>query len=194
MAARDSQFRSGGSRSGETDQRAFGLVRDGGHSFLVALLRGQGLIFFYVAALVAATRALFGNIAKNSRTILASKQNFSERLNSLLPHGKKGKLAVFCGVEASTVSRWLNGSATPVGESCFKIAEFLGVDAKWLLEGENTQSSANLKDSDVGESACVMREESPIYAARAPQPLTLDERVEKLEKIMKGIQDALNQL
>ena len=59
---------------------------------------------------------------------------------------------------------------------------------------ENTQSSANLKDSDIGESACVTRDESPIYGARAPQPLTLDERVEKLEKIMKGIQDALNQL
>jgi transcriptional regulator with XRE-family HTH domain len=173
-------------------------VRDGGHSFLVALLRVRGLIFFCVAALVAATRALFGNIAKNSRTILASEQNFSERLNSLLPHGKKGKLAVFCGVEASTVSRWLNGSTTPVGESCFKIAEFLGVDAKWLLEGENAESSAKPKEEGIGESACVIREEPRIYrtegvpgGGRKP---ALEERVERLETALQAIQEALKNL
>lgn len=38
VAAGDSQFRSGGGRSGEADQRAFGLVWDGGHGFLVALV------------------------------------------------------------------------------------------------------------------------------------------------------------
>lgn len=60
---------------------------------------------------------------------------------------------------------------------------------------ETAESSAKVKESDVGESAHVLRDELPIYATRRPpRPLTLDERVAKLEKVLKGIQDALNRL
>lgn len=63
--------------------------------------------------------------------------------------------------------------------------------SKFTSEDEKTESSAKVKDSDVGESACVMREDSPISGARHPQQLSLDERVERLEKVMAAIAEAL---
>jgi transcriptional regulator with XRE-family HTH domain len=133
---------------------------------------------------------------------LASTQNFSHRLKKSLPHGSKGKLALFCGVEASTVSRWLSGQSVPGGEALFKIAEFLGVDAKDLMSGGNSQYSANPNESGIGESAHVEREDSPIYSVRklaagetpAPRAESLDERVEKMERALSAIAEILHNL
>lgn len=41
----------------------------------------------------------------------------------------------------------------PVGESCFKIAQFLGVDAKWLMSGDTAESYAKPKEPLVRETA-----------------------------------------
>jgi hypothetical protein len=59
---------------------------------------------------------------------------------------------------------------------------------------ENTQSSADPKDQGIGESACVVRDDSPIPAAWVPQQLSLDERVERLEKVLDAILKALHEL
>jgi hypothetical protein len=64
---------------------------------------------------------------------------------------------------------------------------------------ENTQSSANLKDSDIGDSAHAVRENPAIYRMKtvaagetpAPGAESLDERVERLERLVAAIQDAL---
>jgi transcriptional regulator with XRE-family HTH domain len=64
--------------------------------------------------------------------------NFSKRLAIAISHsGKsKGALAKHCEVALSTVSRWLSG-ATPKAHAVTKIAEFLSVDANWLLAGKS---------------------------------------------------------
>lgn len=70
-------------------------------------------------------------------------QKFSTRLaEAIAKSGKsKGALAASTGVALSTVSRWLGG-AVPKAETIANIANFLGVDAKWLLLGESEERSA----------------------------------------------------
>ncbi len=80
----------------------------------------------------------------------------------------------------------------------FKIAKFLGVDAKWLIGGqsdqEKAQRSADAKEPGISQSACVVRDDSPIYGAQIAQQLSLDERVERLEKVLEAILKALHEL
>jgi transcriptional regulator with XRE-family HTH domain len=134
-------------------------------------------------------------------------QNFPDRLKSAIKSSgkRKGALAVYCGVEPSTVTRWLNGTQ-PMTESVLRMAEFLGVDAKWLLTGENAESSTDPKESGIGDSAYVMREEPAIYRVKVKSaasgdghrpPLqqgTLDERVERLERLVASMADLFKNL
>jgi hypothetical protein len=101
-------------------------------------------------------------------------------------------LPVFIGMGRRTLFDCRKSDAAVSGKSWAKLesAEHKA-GLKSAEKCEKTQSSANPKGYDVGDPTCVMREDSPIYAARAPQPLTLDERVEKLEKIMAAIAEAL---
>lgn len=127
---------------------------------------------------------------------MASEQNFSERLSSLLSHGKKGKLAAFCAVEPSTVSRWLNGSTVPNSDSLFKIAQFLGVNANFLMGGETAGSFECPKDLSVRETAhpvseSVLRDDGPPYQTKMEM---LEERVGKLEAALRAIKDTIANL
>lgn len=134
-------------------------------------------------------------------------QNFSDRLKSAIKSSgkRKGALALYCGVEASTVTRWLNGTQ-PMTDSILRMAEFLGVDAKWLMVGdasvENAESSGNPKECGIGESAHVLRDQTPIYRARGPgkgtsdgdrPPLQDDPVAAAFAKIREGL-DLLEQL
>lgn len=125
-------------------------------------------------------------------------QIFSERLRSLLPHGKKGKLADFCGVEASTVTRWLKGESFPTGEGLFKIAAFLGVDAKWLMDGDNPpfdeELSTSPKHPGIGESAneAYALKEDPSHFRATLDPVAaafakIREGLDMLEQLMKNL-------
>ena len=53
--------------------------------------------------------------------------------------------------------------------------------------------SADPKQPDVGESAYVLREDAASYGVK-PHPLTLDERVAKLEAAMEAMRRALENL
>jgi transcriptional regulator with XRE-family HTH domain len=85
-------------------------------------------------------------------------QKFSDRLKSAIKSSgkRKGALAQHCGVEPSTVTRWLNDTQ-PMSESIVRMAEFLGVDAKWLMMGDTSadlaENSANPKKPGIGETA-----------------------------------------
>jgi transcriptional regulator with XRE-family HTH domain len=130
-------------------------------------------------------------------------QNFSDRLKSAITSSgkRKGALDVYCGVEPSTVTRWLNGTQ-PMTDSVLRMAEFLGVDAKWLMSGENAQPSTYPKEPGIGKSANVVRDDTPIYRTRAveaggtpalPQE-SLDARVERLERLVASMADLLKNL
>ena len=121
-------------------------------------------------------------------------QNFSDRLKqAIAASGKqKGALAKHCGVEASTVTRWQTGTV-PMADSILRIAEFLGVDAKWLMTGEIaeiTKSSTNRKQPDVGNPAYVVREEMPAYRAEVDAVASafakIREGLDLLEQLMKN--------
>lgn len=101
---------------------------------------------------------------KNIKNILASEQKISDRLKLCLEDQKrsgiKGELARHCGVEASTVTRWLKDKTTPTVENAVKIAAFFGMDANWLMTGENAESSTSPKKSGARETTLHAWEES----------------------------------
>lgn len=78
----------------------------------------------------------FGQNAKSCKKNLAFVQNYFQRLEQSLAmrHRSKGALAAHLGVALSTVSRWKD--AVPRAETVHATAEWLGVNAKWLLTGE----------------------------------------------------------
>ena len=107
---------------------------------------------------------------------------------------KQARLAEITGFSKGYISDLVSGKKSgPSVEAGKKFAEVLGVSPEWLMTG-NSQSSADPKGYDVGDPACVMREDSPIYAARVPQQLSLDERVERLEKVLEAILKGLQEL
>lgn len=82
----------------------------------------------------------------------------------------------------------------PTGENLFRIAAFLDVDAKWLIEGESAEKSIFPKDQGIGETAQPvsvesLRDHEGEY--RLSNALTLEERVARLEAAMQAIVDAL---
>ena len=103
------------------------------------------------------------------------------------------------------MSRWLNGSTTPTGEAFFKIAEFLGVDAKWLMTGENAERSANPKEPGISkttqagrvvlpmEDSESLRDDVKAYQPKHP-PLTLEDRVARVEEVLDVILTALQNM
>lgn len=72
-------------------------------------------------------------------------KNFASRLKMAIERSGKAKsaLAEHCGVASPAVSRWINGSE-PRAETMAKIADFLGVNVKWLMFGED-QPGAKVK-------------------------------------------------
>ena len=103
-----------------------------------------------------------------------STQNYFSRLEQALSlrDKAKGALAQHLGIALSTVSRWRE--AIPKAETVQATADWLSVDAKWLMTGkgevprglENAESYGKPNESGIGESPCVVREDSPIYGAR----------------------------
>lgn len=54
-----------------------------------------------------------------------------------LPRGWQRKLAIACGVTATSVSDWTTGKSKSIEyDHAIRAAEFLGVDAIWLRTGE----------------------------------------------------------
>lgn len=54
-----------------------------------------------------------------------------------LPRGWQRKLAIACGVTATSVSDWTTGKSKSIEyDHAIKAAEFLGVDAMWLRTGD----------------------------------------------------------
>lgn len=106
---------------------------------------------------------------KNIKNILASERKISDRLKQCLEDQKrsgiKGELARHCGVEASTVTRWLKDETTPTVENAIKMAAFFGMDANWLMTGENAESSTSPKKSGVSKTTHRAWEELPSRAS-----------------------------
>lgn len=123
-------------------------------------------------------------------------QNFSNRLaQSIAASGKpKGALAAHTGVALSTVSRWLSGTV-PKAETLEEIAEFLSVDAKWLLTGQEEAGNAGRfsipKFPGIGDSACSGREDPAISGEKPPEPETMEARMERMEREMGRMASAL---
>ena len=115
-----------------------------------------------------------------------------------LRHKTKGALALHLGIALSTVSRWRE--AVPKAETVQATADWLSVDAKWLMTGkgevprglENAESYWNPKESGIGESAQVLREDSPIYGAR--KPLSHEEEMRLVFDKVREVIDLLEKL
>ena len=45
------------------------------------------------------------------------------------------------GVSKDTVSKWVQGSATPNAQSLLELAKLLGVTEKWIVESKDTKKS-----------------------------------------------------
>ena len=62
-----------------------------------------------------------------------------ERIDSLLK--KRGdsrvQLALAIGLKPQNISAWSVRGTIPAGDICFRIADFLGVDCRWLVTGES---------------------------------------------------------
>lgn len=67
VAACDAKLRGCRRRSGEADERAFGLVWDGGHGFLLDLFRGLAFAVGCVAATNAATKEDLASTLRQAR-------------------------------------------------------------------------------------------------------------------------------
>lgn len=84
----------------------------------------------------------------------------------------------------------------PTGETIFKIAEFLGVDAKWLMSGKSAESSTSPKHPDVCEitypASATLRDEPYEEEKKPANPLTLEQRVEKLEAFIEALRRAFD--
>jgi len=129
---------------------------------------------------------------KRIKKNLSFVKNISERLAHAIRHSghTKGALAAHIGVPQPSVSRWLKGSEPRI-DRLFEIAKFLNVDVKWLMTGEGqfspyTESSTNPKDSGLGESACVLREEPVIYGSQKTTSAD-DDLVLAFRKIREGL-------
>lgn len=62
-----------------------------------------------------------------------------------LPRGWQRKLAIACGVTATSVSDWTTGKSKSIEyDHAIKAAEFLGVDAMWLRTGEGEPHAASM--------------------------------------------------
>ena len=68
-------------------------------------------------------------------------------------HLSKGALAAHLGVATSTVSRWRD--AMPRADTIQKTAEWLGVDANWLMTGEGVMAHADATPSAVSPAESV---------------------------------------
>jgi len=120
----------------------------------------------------------FSGDAKSIKIYLASVQNFAHRLGvAISSSGKsKGALAADAGVALSTVSRWCAG-VIPTAETLDQIAQFLGVDAKWLLSGEGPPASSPAKTCG--------------SAIPPPAPRSEPEVLERIAVALERIADAL---
>ena len=126
--------------------------------------------------------------ANSIKINLSFVKKISDRLAFAIRHSghSKGDLAASIGVPGSSVSRWLAGSE-PRSDRLTAIAKFLDVDVNWLITGygqpappKNAESSGNLKDQGISESAHVVREDPPMYNARNTE-LPTDLRLARLE-------------
>lgn len=67
---------------------------------------------------------------------------FTERIDSELKKRmlKRTSLCDAVGINLTAVAAWKKRGTIPAGDICFKIADFLGVDCRWLVTGEETDS------------------------------------------------------
>lgn len=64
---------------------------------------------------------------------------FSERLDELMEERKFSsvKLSKYIEVDCRTISRWRNGEMNPTIDKLFKLCDFFGVTADYLLGRED---------------------------------------------------------
>ena len=72
-------------------------------------------------------------------SIILMMEIFAERLEKSLKLKKISQkdLAEFVCIRRPTISDWKKNGSIPAGDICFRIADFLGVDCRWLVTGES---------------------------------------------------------
>ncbi len=116
---------------------------------------------------------------------------------------KPSRLAVSTDISKGYVSGLLSGSkVNPSIETCVKFADVLGCSPVWLFDGseasgiKNAESYANPNESGIGESANVLREDSPIYKVGIPEERLreVSQRDEEIMVAFKKIREGLDLL
>lgn len=121
-------------------------------------------------------------------------QNYFDRLEQALAmrHRTKGDLATHLGVALSTVSRWR--SAVPRAETVHQMADWLGVDAKWLMTGEAKKKPERDEYFDPSKfgflaDKMVQSEEPVTFPNNLPAPS--ENKLEKMEERLLAMENQL---
>jgi transcriptional regulator with XRE-family HTH domain len=132
----------------------------------------------------------FSASAKPRKIILMQTPKYFQRLEMALARQRrtKGALAAHLGVALSTVSRWRH--SMPLAETVQATADWLGVDAKWLMTGEEiAESSGHPKEPVIpkwGDDSTMVREDVVEYRA-GPARRTKSEKIALLEQNIDGM-------
>ena len=64
-----------------------------------------------------------------------------ERIDFILKKkgGNRAQIANAIGLKPQNISAWSVRGTIPAGDICFRIADFLGVDCRWLVTGEKLE-------------------------------------------------------
>jgi len=152
-------------------------------NFSIAGFGWRGFNCGCVAASVAGNEMRFSSNAKKRKKNLVSTQNYFQRLEQALADQRrsKGALAAHLGVALSTVSRWRE--AIPKADTVQQTADWLGVDAKWLMTGiksENADYSSKVK-----EDVAVYGKKPEAEPTLADAMALLGEAIRLLEAVLK---------
>lgn len=123
-------------------------------------------------------------------------QNYFQRLEQALKIRdlKKRALAAHLGVALSTISRWRE--AAPRAETVQKTADWLGVDAKWLMTGEAFKKPGD-RDPVVVTSVSSVKEfsdECEKNVCREDEPTLPGDRMADMELRLSRLEKAVGAL
>lgn len=92
----------------------------------------------FITAVIDDAQSFYGEPEQMQEKFTASTEDFAARLKALMVRGrfKLRHLAEVCGVSVSTAGGWTSGRHMPDYDTVERIAEFLGVSAKYLYRGE----------------------------------------------------------
>ncbi|MDP9994517.1 transcriptional regulator with XRE-family HTH domain [Variovorax boronicumulans] len=111
---------------------------------------------------------------------LAVGHGFSERLNRLVDgkgRGCQADLARHCAVTRPAITNWLSGRNKGIESGClFAIADYFGVDARWLATGVGAEPSIAPMERKVHRTVGEVLAKFEEVSSRC-RPMNHDERV-----------------